>query len=97
MPYEFEIKEDALVGSTVFSGIHVTDLDTVGQSIEVECAGSLDTPSVCDTFQIKSLTSSHNSYHAVLVLKLALDYTVQQYYSLILKASVSTPLFYFGR
>lgn len=94
MPYEFEVKEDAPIGSTVFAGIHVTDLDTVGQSIEVECASSLDTPFVCDTFVVESLSSSHNSYLGVLVLKQPLDYTVQQYYTLILKASVRIKTFF---
>lgn len=88
MPYEITVPEDAAVGATVFSGIKVSDADSVGTNIEVQCENVIDYLEGCDTFSIDTNNSTANHYEGSLVLKHKLNYNQQRQYQFILRAMV---------
>lgn len=47
MPYETEVLEDALPGTTVFDKIYVTDKDTVGENLDITCLPQAQNPDAC--------------------------------------------------
>lgn len=47
MPYETEVLEDALPGTTIFSSILVTDKDTVGENLNISCIPQIQNPNGC--------------------------------------------------
>jgi hypothetical protein len=71
VPYETEVLEDAVVGTTVFDKILITDRDTVGENLDVTCAVD---ESACETFDVKVLESHQDRLRAAIVLKRKLDY-----------------------
>lgn len=87
-PYEFAVNEDHTPGSQVFSNITVTDKDTTGSNIEVECESLPIYPNACDVFKIEAVISEQNLYQGAIVLQKKLNYTEQQLYEFILKATV---------
>lgn len=50
MPYECEIREDALPGTTVFDSIWVTDKDSVGENLNVTCLAQSQNLNACQMF-----------------------------------------------
>lgn len=84
-----EVAEDAPVDKTIFTGITVTDADSVGDAIEVECVNLQEYQDACDMFQVETIDSTQNSYHGVIVLRESLDYARQQTYQFQLRATVS--------
>ncbi len=52
MPYECEISEDALPGTTVFDAIWVTDKDKVGENLNVTCLSQGQHLDACQMFVI---------------------------------------------
>lgn len=89
MPYEITVPEDTAIGATIFSGIRVSDADSVGASIEVQCESVLEYPGGCDAFSIDTINSTANHYEGSLILKHKLNYNKQQEYHFILRAMVS--------
>lgn len=73
----------------MFKNITVTDKDTTGSNIEVECETLPIYSDACDVFGIEAVTSEQNLYQGAIVLKKKLNYTEQQLYEFILKATVS--------
>lgn len=83
------VNEDTLIGSKIFTNITITDKDTTGSNIEVECQSLPIYPDACDVFNIETVKSEQNLYQGALVLQKKLNYTTQQLYEFILKATVS--------
>lgn len=54
VPYECEISEDALPGTTVFDSIWVTDKDKVGENLNVTCLPQSQNLNACQMFVIRS-------------------------------------------
>lgn len=88
LPYDFTVNEDTLTGTQLFN-ISVTDKDTIGSNIEVECLNTSQYPDACDTFEINTITSEQNSYTGAIVLLKKLSYIDQRHYGFVLKATVS--------
>lgn len=88
MPYEITVDEDTAVGATVFSGIRVSDGDSVGASIEVQCEVVANHPDGCDTFSLETVNSTANHYEGSLILQRKLNYNQQRLYHFILRAMV---------
>nr|CAI5818230.1 unnamed protein product [Callosobruchus analis] len=86
-PYDFAVPEDTEPGATVFSGISVTDVDTTGSNIEVECFVYPEDPFACDNFKIEPLLSESNTYNGVIKLKRKLSYAEKQKYRFGLRAT----------
>ncbi|KAJ8921829.1 hypothetical protein NQ315_008461 [Exocentrus adspersus] len=86
-PYEIVIDEDTPPGTQVFSNIVVTDKDTTGAGIEVECIDLPQYQDACEIFNIETLSSEQNSYQGAITLKRRLNYALQQEYGFILKAT----------
>lgn len=81
----------------MFSNITVTDKDTIGSNIEVDCESLPIYPDACDVFNIKSVSSEQNFYQGAIVLRKKLNFTEQQLYEFILKATVSYSIISQGR
>lgn len=79
MPYETEVLEDAIVGTTVFDKILITDRDAVGENLDVICAAD---ESACDTFTVQVLESHQDRLRAAIVLKRKLDYNENMVFTL---------------
>lgn len=88
MPYKIEVDEDTPVDKTIFTGIVVTDADSVGDTIEVECVNLVEFQNACDTFVVETIDSAQSIYHGAIVLKQSLDYTKQESYQFQLRATV---------
>ncbi|CAH1126852.1 unnamed protein product [Ceutorhynchus assimilis] len=86
-PYEVTVDENASIGTSILTNISVIDHDTVGQNIEVTCLNSLESIDACDVFAVEEISSSVDSYKGALVLIKPLNYSIQNKYSFILKAS----------
>lgn len=80
VPYEVKLSEDTAIGSTVFQGIEVTDIDAVGNVLQVQCIHDREAPETCDTFAVVVTASSPQSLKASLVLRKRLDYGIRPVY-----------------
>ncbi|XP_071055461.1 cadherin-87A [Onthophagus taurus] len=89
VPYNIEVKEDTPINTTIFNEIIVTDVDTVGETLEVECVELPEYLNACESFKIKTIESDQNKYLGEIVLKDILDYSIQSGYAFLLKASDS--------
>lgn len=47
LPYETEVLEDALINTTIFKNILVTDTDTVGENLDITCLPQSENPDDC--------------------------------------------------
>lgn len=92
VPYIIEVDEDTPVDKIIFTGITVTDADSVGDTIEVECVNLLEFQNACDMFTVKTIDSAQSSYHGVIVLQQSLDYARQESYQFQLRATVNITL-----
>ncbi|KAG4077206.1 hypothetical protein HA402_016193 [Bradysia odoriphaga] len=90
VPYECEISEDALPGTTVFDSIWVTDKDKVGENLNVTCLAQSQNLNACQIFSVEALKSEQDFLKAVVVLKEPLDYNEQMIYHINLLASDGT-------
>lgn len=86
VPYEAKISEDTQVGHTVLSNIKVTDLDSVGNVLQVQCLPNDNVQEACNTFSVMVTRSSTQELDASLVLRKALDYALRQVYEVHLVA-----------
>lgn len=77
-------------GSRVFDNITVTDKDTIGANIEVECLNTSQYPNACDIFAIEPITSEQSIYIGGIILSKKLNYTEQSHFGFVLKATVSS-------
>ncbi|CAG9580188.1 unnamed protein product [Danaus chrysippus] len=89
-PYEVNVAEDEVVGTTVLSNITVEDIDSVGEALEVGCVANEQWPEACDLFEVVSLHSTANEFTGALVLKRSLDYNEKQFYQFQLHATDGT-------
>lgn len=89
MPYVVNIQEDAEIGATVFENIQITDADSVGSELEVECVPISDYSNACEIFSVQPISFGQSSFMGVLVLEEKLNYARQDSYRFMLKASVS--------
>lgn len=80
--------EDTPPGTTILNSISVIDRDTAGENIEVTCLNSINSINACDIFDVKTLNSSVNSFSGAIVLQKKLNYSIQDEYSFVLKATV---------
>lgn len=90
VPYEVKLSEDTAIGSTVFQGIEVTDIDAVGNVLQVQCIHDREAPETCDTFAVVVTASSPQSLKASLVLRKRLDYGIRPVYEVKLVVDVSS-------
>lgn len=86
VPYEAKLSEDTQVGHTVLSNIKVTDRDSVGNVLQVQCLPNDNVPEACNTFSVMVTRSSTQELDASLVLRKALDYALRQVYEVHLVA-----------
>ncbi|CAN7991662.1 unnamed protein product, partial [Ixodes pacificus] len=86
VPYEVKLSEDTPIGNTVFNGIKVTDIDAVGNVLQVQCLHDYDIPETCDTFTVVVAESSPQALSASLVLRKPLDYGIRSVYQVKLSA-----------
>ncbi|KAJ8942766.1 hypothetical protein NQ318_002926 [Aromia moschata] len=86
-PYTISIDEDTPPNTELFSNVSITDKDTTGANIEVECINSSGYPDACEIFNIETLSSAQNSYRGAIILRRKLNYAVRQEYEFFLKAS----------
>ncbi|XP_071455526.1 cadherin-87A [Hetaerina americana] len=104
-PYEFVVSEDTPVGTTVFRGVRVHDMDLLGETISVRCedadGGGAKGSGGCTKFEVVAIESlsdeetdsageGQRNYHGAIVLKQPLDYAERQFYQLNLVASDGT-------
>ncbi|KAF5276236.1 hypothetical protein FQR65_LT04041 [Abscondita terminalis] len=87
VPYNVFVNEDTGIGATVFTNIYVTDADTVGDAIEVECVNLYESDNTCDVFSVVAVDSAQNSYNGSLVLHQKLNYSVKTEYKFLIKAT----------
>uniref|UniRef100_A0A182VQ56 Cadherin domain-containing protein n=1 Tax=Anopheles minimus TaxID=112268 RepID=A0A182VQ56_9DIPT len=87
VPYETEVLENALPGTTIFDGILVTDRDTVGENLDVSCIPQPQNPDACEKFAIEVTESQQDRLTAAVVLKEPLDYNDRMIYQVLLDAS----------
>jgi hypothetical protein len=71
VPYETEVQEDAIVGTTVFDKILITDRDAVGENLDMMCVAD---DNACEMFGVQVLESRQDRLRAAVVLKQKLDY-----------------------
>lgn len=90
VPYKIEVKEDTPVGTTIFSNIELSDADSLGDSLEVECIDIPGSEKTCEKFQIQTIDSDQNKYTGAIILNSPLDYASKESYTFILQATVST-------
>ncbi|KAJ6636635.1 Cadherin-87A [Pseudolycoriella hygida] len=90
VPYECEIREDALPGTTVFDSVWVTDKDSVGENLNVTCLAQSQNLDACQIFSVEPIKSEQDFLKAVVILKEPLDYNDQMIYHLNLLASDGT-------
>lgn len=88
MPYIIDVAEDTPVDKTIFTGITVTDADSIGDAIEVECVNLLEFHDACNMFSVETIDSAESSYHGAIVLRQSLDYARRESYQFQLKATV---------
>lgn len=88
MPYVIEVDEDTPVDKTIFTGITVTDADSVGDAIEVECINLPEYQDACNMFNVETIDSTQSNYHGAIVLRQSLDYARQETYQFQLRATV---------
>ncbi|KAB0801704.1 hypothetical protein PPYR_03890 [Photinus pyralis] len=86
VPYFVYVNESTPVGTVIFSDVLATDVDTVGDAIEMECLDHPDFTNACHTFSIVTIESTQNIYRGAIKLKKELDYTVKSEYKILLKA-----------
>lgn len=86
VPYEAKISEDTQVGHTVLRNIKVTDMDSVGNVLQVQCLPNDNVPEACNSFSVMVTRSSTQELDASLVLRKALDYALRQVYEVYLVA-----------
>ncbi|KAJ8969553.1 hypothetical protein NQ314_001705 [Rhamnusium bicolor] len=86
-PYEIVINEDTPPGTEVFSNITISDKDTTGANIEVDCINLPEYQDACKIFNIETLSSEQNSYQGAIILKRKLNYAIQREYGFLLKAT----------
>ncbi|XP_055375511.1 cadherin-87A [Condylostylus longicornis] len=79
-PYIAEISEDAPIGSTVFANIKVTDIDTVGESLEISCIDSSESSDSCTKFDVIVVSNTPNELIAKVVTKGEFDYNEKSKY-----------------
>lgn len=87
MPYETEVLENAQIGATIYDKILITDKDTVGENLDVECVPQIQSPNACEKFHIKVIESHQDRLRAVVVLNDTLDYNENMIYQILLSAS----------
>ncbi|KAK4881840.1 hypothetical protein RN001_005159 [Aquatica leii] len=87
VPYKVFVNEDTTIGSIIFSEIYVTDADTVGDALEVECVNLFESDNTCTIFSIVTIDSAQNSYNGSIVLQQKLDYSLKTEYNFMLKAT----------
>ncbi|KAL9694351.1 hypothetical protein quinque_013636 [Culex quinquefasciatus] len=87
VPYETEVLENALPGTTVFSAILVTDKDTVGENLDVTCIPQPHNPDACEKFSIEITESAQDRLTAAVVLNGRLDYNERMIYQILLDAT----------
>lgn len=81
VPYETTVLEDAVIGTTVFDKILITDRDAVGENLDVICVHVTKDESQqyqhknpCEIFSIDVLESHQDRMRASIVLRDKLDY-----------------------
>ncbi|XP_026727127.1 cadherin-87A [Trichoplusia ni] len=79
-PYEVDVPEDEVVGTTILRNIQVEDKDYVGDNLEVGCVPNEQWPEACETFEIVTLNSTAHQYSGALVLRKPLNYNERQFY-----------------
>ncbi|KAL3182237.1 hypothetical protein MRX96_007437 [Rhipicephalus microplus] len=86
IPYDVRIAEDTPVGHTVLNNIKVTDLDTAGNVLQVQCFPNDNVPEACNTFAVVVTRASSQELDASLVLRKPLDHASRPVYEVNLVA-----------
>ncbi|KAL1434560.1 hypothetical protein MTO96_011649 [Rhipicephalus appendiculatus] len=86
VPYDVRIAEDTPVGHTVLNNIKVTDLDTAGNVLQVQCFPNANVPEACNTFAVVVTKASPQELDASLVLRKPLDHASRPVYEVNLVA-----------
>lgn len=86
VPYEVRIAEDTPIGHTVLNEIRVTDLDSSGNVLQVQCFPNANVPEACSTFAVVVTQSSPQELNASLVLRKPLDHAFRPVYEVHLVA-----------
>ena len=84
-PYKATINEDTPVGTTIFQAIEVTDVDLIGEILDVRCVPREGfAPDACDHFEISARTreTDHDMFRGSVVLKKPLNFQERQIYRL---------------
>ncbi|KAF2367181.1 Cadherin [Trinorchestia longiramus] len=86
--YEASVGEDSLLGSTVLSGIAVTDKDQVGDALQLQClpkSGGDD--DVCSVMHLEATTRSASLFTGNMILMAPLSFARRSSYEFLLQAS----------
>ncbi|XP_030572028.1 cadherin-87A [Drosophila novamexicana] len=86
-PYEADVNEDAVVGTTVFDKILVKDRDTIGDSLDLKCLPQQQSPEACSKFRLQLLTREATILTAAVVLNDTLNYNQRMIYHFQIEAS----------
>lgn len=86
VPYDIRIAEDTPVGHTVLNNIRVTDLDSAGNVLQVQCFPNANVPEACNTFAVVVTRASPQELDASLVLRKPLDHAFRPVYEVHLVA-----------
>lgn len=80
LPYKIAVNEDTPVDTTLFRAIEVTDVDLVGEVLEVKCLRLEEFRTLCDYFEIvpRRRETDHDMFRGSVVLKKPLDYKERQ-------------------
>ncbi|KAK4292814.1 hypothetical protein Pmani_034453 [Petrolisthes manimaculis] len=79
-PYETMVGEDVSVGSTVLPGVRLTDPDTVGQTIKVNCEPIHQGDDACDVFGVSASQATARDFSGSIVVKTTLNYATKNLY-----------------
>ena len=83
-PYKASINEDTPVGTTIFQALEVTDVDLIGEVLDVQCVQREGYPDLCDHFEIipRLKETDHDMFRGFVVLRKPLNYRERQIYRL---------------
>ncbi|XP_030078648.1 cadherin-87A [Drosophila hydei] len=86
-PYEADVNEDAVVGTTIFDKILVKDRDTIGDSLDLKCVPQQQSPEACSKFHLQLLTREATILTAAVVVNDTLNYNQRMIYHFQIEAS----------
>ncbi|XP_043864280.1 cadherin-87A [Drosophila mojavensis] len=86
-PYEADVNEDAVVGTTIFDKILVKDRDTIGDSLDLKCVPQQQSPEACSKFHLQLLTREPTILTAAVVVNDTLNYNQRMIYHFQIEAS----------